>query len=659
MASSNSFIQELREKVSLSEVVGKKVQWDSRKTNQRNGDFWACCPFHEEKTASFKVDDKKGFYYCFGCHEKGDVITFLREIENLDFFSAIKHLAFLAGLEIPKNFGPKKTSTDENINKTLVDLHNLAVDFYKNHLTQKPPLEVAQFLENRISSRKIIEDFKLGFAPEGKKNLYDHLCHQGYSTETIVKSGLCARNEQGKIYDRFRNRIIFPIKNHADQVVGLGGRALSSSAKAKYLNSPETEIFHKGRLLFNQNNFSGQKQAKSKLIVVEGYMDVIALSKIGFKNCVAPLGTAVTSDQLQKIWRLSNNPIFAFDGDDSGERALVRLAFLALPLISAEKTIQACKLPTGQDPDDIVSKFGADALVNLLEKPKSLHEVLWEHETKGMSFKIPENRSLLDNRIKSILKNIMDINLRNHFSSAFFELKRKLFSMDENSFANFRSSQGLLKHKSKKLNKNQTNQATSSTKKSLLGGKNKPNFMESRFQETAIVISLINHPELATYFASKLSEVNFFFKDLQKIYDNIILLKSQLRGGNQSFLECLNEKCGYDVYTKLISTGHLKVNPYFKELTSFGETQLILDDVLTKKIARQNINQELSDAQEDIKDNNDEALTWRLVQANQFLHEAQIGSNMVNRFDDENLERDITEIKNLIKDEIWIKKKSK
>ena len=169
MASSNSFIQELREKVSLSEVVGKKVQWDSRKTNQRNGDFWACCPFHEEKTASFKVDDKKGLYYCFGCHEKGDVITFLREIENLDFFSAIKHLAFLAGLEIPKNFGPKKMSTDENVNKTLVDLHNLAVEFYKNHLTQKPPLEVAQFLKNRIASRKIIEDFKLGFAPEGKK----------------------------------------------------------------------------------------------------------------------------------------------------------------------------------------------------------------------------------------------------------------------------------------------------------------------------------------------------------------------------------------------------------------------------------------------------------------------------------------------------------
>ena len=663
MTSANIFIQELRDKISLSEIVGKKVQWDNRKSNHSNGNFWACCPFHDEKTASFKVDDIKGFYYCFGCHEKGDAITFLRKTENLDFLSAIKQLAFLAGIELPKNFEGKNTSSDERMPKTLVNLHNLAVVFYKNYLKENPSKGASEFLKNRIASQKILEDFQLGFAPEGKKNLYDYLCHQGYDPETIIRSGLCARNDQGEIFDRFRNRIIFPIINQRDQIVGLGGRALSNSAKAKYLNSPETEIFHKGKLLFNQNNFVRQKQSKSELIVVEGYMDVIALSKIGFKNCVAPLGTAVTSDQLQKVWHLSSSPIFAFDGDDSGERALVRLAFLALPLISPEKTIQACKLPTGQDPDDIISRFGSEALVRLLEKPKSLHEIIWEHETGDKNYKTPENRSLLESRINSILKNIKNTNLRNHFSSAFFELKRKLFSLDENSFTDTKSELSFRSHKGtrnrSKTNQNYTNQATRGTRKSLLGSKNKPNYMESRFQETAIILSLINHPDLSTHFASKLSEITFLFKDLEKIYNNVLLLNSTEKINHQNFLERLNEKCGYDVYAKLISTGHLRVNPYLKELTSFGETQLILDDVLTRKIARQNILQELADAQEEIKDNNDEALTWRLVQANQFLHEAQRGKPISGSFQDKSLEQDVKEIKNLIKDEIWIKKKSK
>ena len=663
MITSNIFIQELRDKLSLAEVVGKKVSWDNKKSNQSKGIFWACCPFHDEKTASFKVDDIKGLYYCFGCHEKGDCITFLRKTENLDFVSAIRRLASESGLQIPNNFETKQDPTHRKNREAMLSLHNLAVKFYINHLKENQSKSVLDFLKNRIGSRQLIDDFQLGFAPEGKKSLFNYLSNQGYAPDIIINSGLCARNDNGEIYDRFRNRIIFPIINQRDEIVGLGGRALSSSAQAKYLNSPETEIFQKGKLLFNQNNFVPSMQKENNVIVVEGYMDVIALSKVGLKNCVAPLGTAVTSDQLQKIWRLSSAPIFAFDGDTSGEKALARLAFLSLPLISAEKTIQACKLPTGMDPDDLVSKFGKETLITLLEKPQSLLEIIWEHETKGKTYKTPENRASLENRINAILKDISNTSLRNHFSSAFYELKKKLFSMSINSYSNF-----LRGSKAPKYNRTEnienkfrylTNQPTKDAKTSLLGSDTKPDSMESRFQETAIVISLINHPKLITSFASQLNEITFLFKDLKTIYQNIISLNTQRKMTRKDLLDKLNDMSGRDVYQQLISTGHLQVNPFLNEFSSFNEAQMTLDDVLTRKIAKQNLIQELADAQEDIQENNDETLTWRLGQANKFLHHAQSGKSIPNTLEKKTLEEDIEEINNLIKDEIWIKTKSK
>ncbi len=663
MTSSNMFIQELRDKLSLAEIVGKKVHWDKRKSSQSKGSFWACCPFHDEKTASFKVDDIKGFYYCFGCHEKGDCITFLRKTENLDFFSAVKILSLQAGMQIPNSFGTKQETVDGTTRQTLIDIHELAVKYYINCLNETPSTNASDFLSNRVGSKKIIADFKLGFAPESRKKLFNYLNQQGHDAERIIRSGLCARNEDGDIYDRFRNRIIFPIMNQNSEIVGLGGRALSSNAKAKYLNSPETEIFQKGKLLFNQNNCFRTIRNPEKVIVVEGYMDVIALSKIGMKNCVAPLGTAITSDQLQKIWRMSNTPIFAFDGDSSGERALIRLSYLALPLLSPEKTIQACRLPAEQDPDDLISKFGKDAIMNLLEKPQSLLEIIWEYETKNTTYETPENRALLDDKLGNILKNISNTNLRNHFSSAFFELKKKLFSLGVNSYSDFLPKPLMSRFDSTKNNlgksSQSTNQPSTGAKKSLLGSNTKPDSLESRFQETAIVISLINHPELIPNFSTQLNEVNFLHKDLKTIYQKILSLNSEKQLDRRVLKEKLNEINGYDVYLKLISTGHLQVNPFLKESASLEEAQMALDDVLARKIARQNILQELADAQDDIQEYNDEALTWRLEQANQFLHHAQSGKSIPDPFEEKSLEQDINQIKGLIKDEIWIKRKSK
>ena len=264
MLKNDIFINQLKEKLSIVDIIGKKVTWDNKKTNVNNGIYWSCCPFHNEKTASFKVDQNRGLFYCFGCHEKGDTISFTMKKENIDFLAAIEKLATEIGLKIPDDFGSK--NVNNNISKSyskILEIQEIALLYFTNCLRDTPSSKASLFIKNRISSEKIINNFKLGYATEKNKAIYDLLLKKGYKEDIIVKSGLCAKNDRGDIYDRFRDRIIFPIFNSTNKVVGFGGRALNSSASAKYLNSPETEVFQKGKLLFNENNC--QKTLKIKI----------------------------------------------------------------------------------------------------------------------------------------------------------------------------------------------------------------------------------------------------------------------------------------------------------------------------------------------------------------------------------------------------------
>ena len=314
MTKSDIFIEKLRERLSIVDIIGKKVNWDFKRSNVRSGTYWACCPFHTEKTASFKVDENKGLYYCFGCHEKGDAITFVMKNENLDFLKSIEKLAGEVGLILPSTFGKKPQISRSKSFNSILDVNKLASSYFADCLKSTPTNSATLFFKNRISSSEISNIFELGFAPNKNKGLFNYLIKKGYREDIIISSGLCSKNNNGEIYDRFRDRIIFPIHNSSYEIVGFGGRALSASANAKYLNSPETEVFQKGKLLFNEKNCKKNLNGND-VIIVEGYMDVIALYKVGIKNCVAPLGTAVTLDQLNRIWRISKSPIFAFDGD--------------------------------------------------------------------------------------------------------------------------------------------------------------------------------------------------------------------------------------------------------------------------------------------------------------------------------------------------------
>ena len=656
MTKSDIFIEKLRERLSIVDIIGKKVNWDFKRSNVRSGTYWACCPFHTEKTASFKVDENKGLYYCFGCHEKGDAITFVMKNENLDFLKSIEKLAGEVGLILPSTFGKKPQISRSKSFNSILDVNKLASSYFADCLKSTPTNSATLFFKNRISSSEISNIFELGFAPNKNKGLFNYLIKKGYREDIIISSGLCSKNNNGEIYDRFRDRIIFPIHNSTYEIVGFGGRALSASANAKYLNSPETEVFQKGKLLFNENNCKKNLNGND-VIIVEGYMDVIALYKVGIKNCVAPLGTAVTLDQLNRIWRISKSPIFAFDGDASGLKALERLTYLALPHISSEKTIKACILPQNLDPDDLISKFGKDAIKKLLQKPVPLLKILWDNVTKEVDITIPEKRVQLENKLNFIVNQINERGLRFHYSEALKRLKFELFSYNEKKNTKYHNKNEFkLNYENEPKNFKKNSFPKYNTKNSLIANENEVNLIESHLQETAIVLLLINHPRLLDKFLTKLNEINFINKEIEIIFKNLVELISSNLTRSDEIVEKLNNKLGKDIYNKLYSTGPIKIHPLLNKIISIEEAESGLNEILNKKIAREYIEQELIEAKETIHKNNDESFTWRISQANKFFNEAISGKNYKKTDDQSELVDDLEAINNLIKDRIWIKK---
>ena len=297
------FLDDLRTRVSLSSVVGRKVTWDMRKSNLGKGDMWAPCPFHQEKSASFHVDDRKGFYYCFGCQAKGDAVTFIKDTENLGFMEAVAVLAAEAGMPMPER-DPRAAQVADRRSQLSAVVEE-SFKWFRLQLRTSAAADARAYLAKRGLSEAAQDRWEIGFAPDARQALFLALKQKGIADDLIVDAGVCARPDDGRPpYDRFRGRIIFPIRDGRGRAMSLGGRAMAADAQAKYLNGPETELFDKGRNLYNQGparEASGKGQA---LVVAEGYMDVIALSEAGFRAVVAPLGTAVTEDQLRLMWRI-------------------------------------------------------------------------------------------------------------------------------------------------------------------------------------------------------------------------------------------------------------------------------------------------------------------------------------------------------------------
>jgi len=408
---SPAFLDELRARVPLAPVVQRRVKL------VRAGREWkGCCPFHNEKTPSFYVNDDKGFYHCFGCGAHGDVIRFLTEQEGMGFMDAVKSLAAEAGLDVPAA-SPEARHRAEQA-ETLHALLGRAADWFAQQLASPAGAAARAYLEQRRVSPALAKAFGLGFSPDSRTALRS--AFKEVEAERLLEAGLSGETDSGERYDRFRGRLMFPIRDVRGRVVGFGGRALGD-IQPKYLNSADGPLFDKGRLLYNLDKASPAARKSGRLVVVEGYMDVIGVAGAGLAELVAPLGTAMTEAQLQLAWARADEPILCFDGDAAGQRAALRAATRALPLLSPGKSLRIATLPPGRDPDDLVKAGGLAAFEAVLAAAVPLIDHLWKSETDGIDAATPERRAAIRQRLRAHADSIADGSVRSLYAADFVQ----------------------------------------------------------------------------------------------------------------------------------------------------------------------------------------------------------------------------------------------
>ncbi len=610
------FLDELRTRTSISQVVGRKVIWDMRKSNQGKGDMWAPCPFHHEKSASFHVDDKKGYYYCFGCHAKGDAIGFVRETENVDFMEAVEILAREAGMPMPARDPQAQQKADRN--SQLVEVMEQAVQFYKLQLKTGAGAAARDYIAGRKLAPETVERFEIGFAPEGWQNLWDHLTGKNVAPELILEAGLAkASTKGGKPYDTFRNRIMFPIRDARGRAIAFGGRAMDPTDNAKYLNSPETPLFDKSRTLYN---YAPAREAAGKgepLIVAEGYMDVIALAEAGLEATVAPLGTAVTEHQVQLLWRVADEPVIALDGDTAGLRAAMRVIDIALPLLQAGKSLRFALMPEGKDPDDLVREQGAAAMRKRVEEAMPMVSLLWQRETEGHVYDSPERKAALDKTLREKIKLIQDPSIRSHYGEAIKELRYQLFRPVRQD----RQAQGRRGSFAKGKWEPPLAMGMSETKNSLLAGATDQ--MQDSMRIGVILAVLLRHPQLCEEFEHALETLDC--KNDDHIDLRNFLLRCRAKNREDAADDALNALGPYALES-LASHPHLGIVPALQAGADEDIARMTLAEEFAKLEALRGWRSEIAEAEEDLAHVADEAMTWRLSQAAEARRRAAHGA---------------------------------
>ena len=427
MKFSKSLLDEIKNKIEISDIVGKRVA-----LQKRGKEFVGLSPFQNEKTPSFTVNNEKQFYHCFSSNKHGDIFTFLVDVEGLSFPQAVEQLAEQAGVEL------RALTKDEEKKisgrKKLYSIMEMANDFFMNNLLSDN--RALGYLNERGINKEIILEYKIGYAKDNFSSLHKYLLDKDTLNEDILLAGLIIKSEKKKnnYYDRYRDRIIFPITNTYGKIVGFGGRVINEDNKPKYMNSPETEIFHKGNLLFNYSNIKSPVKEIDNLVVVEGYMDAISLCSQGFKNVVAPLGTAMTERQLNLIWDLVDSPIVCFDGDKAGKKAAERVIELAIPNLKPGKNIRFINLNDDLDPDDYVKKNGIKSFFRLAKDSTSLNDQIWRNYLNKADISTPEGKANLEKELRSLLRLVGDKNIRKHYGLFFKESLDKIFYNNKTNF---------------------------------------------------------------------------------------------------------------------------------------------------------------------------------------------------------------------------------
>ena len=414
-------LNEIKDKISVSQVVEKTVQ-----LKKRGKEFVGLSPFTKERTPSFTVNDEKQFYHCFSTNKHGDIFTFLVEVGGLSFPEAVEKLADEAGVQL-RTFSPAE---EEKFNKSkkLYEALEISKSFFSSQIFDNDNSLALKYLKNRGLSNDIINSYEIGYAPKGNK-LEKFLISKGVSHEIMTLAGMTIKDENKKdnFYDRFRNRIIFPIRDIRNRVVGFGGRVINAEDQPKYLNSPETPVFHKGGLLYNFSKIRPNIKNNDNLIVVEGYMDVVSLASKGLHNSVAPLGTALTETQLNLLWKETDSPIICFDGDKAGKQASFRVSEIALKLLKPNKTLRFINLPDNLDPDDYIKNNGLENFNKYIENASPLTVIIWDSCLQESNIETPEGKAGFETLLRRKLNLISDKSIKKHYGLLFKEMLEKFF----------------------------------------------------------------------------------------------------------------------------------------------------------------------------------------------------------------------------------------
>ena len=504
MKFSTEILNEIKDKISVSQVVEKTVQ-----LKKRGKEFVGLSPFTKERTPSFTVNDEKQFYHCFSTNKHGDIFTFLVEVGGLSFPEAVERLADEAGVKL-RTFSPAE---EEKINKSkkIYEALEMSKSFFSSQIFDDNNSLAFKYLRNRGLDNELINSYEIGYAPQGNK-LEKFLLSKGISHEIMTLAGMTIKDENKKnnFYDRFRNRIIFPIRDNRNRVVGFGGRVINSNDQPKYLNSPETPVFHKGSLLYNFSKIRPNLKNNDNLIVVEGYMDVVSLASKGFQNAVAPLGTALTETQLNILWKEADSPLICFDGDKAGKQATFRAAEIALKLLKPNKTLRFINLPDNLDPDDYIKNFGLVSFNELVNKASPLTNIIWDLCLQESNINTPEGKAGFETLLRTKLNLISDKSIKKHYGLVFKDMLDQFF---------------YLKKTERKLSKFDNNEKYSGKYKSPLNIKN--SILGSGGQlpsdlEALVISGILIFPELIKKHFELLESFNIENLRLGDIRDNVL-----------------------------------------------------------------------------------------------------------------------------------------
>jgi len=489
------FIETLHSRISVSEVVRRYIR-----LTRRGNEYVALCPFHDEKSPSFTINDEKGFYHCFGCGVHGDIISFIGEKENLPFLETLDFLAKLIGLEVPKKHSISR------IEPRFYEVLKAASRWFEEQLNLTSGSMARQYLKKRGLTESTITTFHLGYAPE--KGLKEFLVQQGFPVNLQSEAGLVINTSNTKEpYDRFRNRVMFPIYDTKERVIAFGGRILGMG-EPKYLNSPDILTFAKGNTLYALNQALKTGRREKSMIVVEGYMDVITLHQAGFISAVSPLGTALTPQQIELLWNYDSNPILCFDGDKAGYQAAERAAGRALSALKLEKSLSFCFLPQGEDPDSLIQNKGPAALKNILSHPKPLVDVIWNTFLEGRTLSTPEQKAAVKTRILQTIEAIPNSQVR-HFYKQDFE--SRLYALFQPKFKG----------------KTQQNQQSLPNGSGNLDIFNHRTFNQSVLGQKILLVTLINHPQIISEVAEQFASLKIITPDWDQLRKELVTLATQ------------------------------------------------------------------------------------------------------------------------------------